>query len=65
VVTIQDGTNSLLQAFGCLFSGKAEVELNMQMTGNDIGSTGTCMDIGDLKRGGREVLIACIPLVLG
>ena len=45
-----------------LLGREAEIEIHLQLARDNVVGTGTGMDIGDLKAGGREKLIAPIPL---
>ncbi len=43
------------------FGAEAEVELDVQLSRNDVGGAGAGLDVGDLEAGGGEVGVALIP----
>ncbi len=60
-VALQDGFGALAQFEIGDFGGKAEIEQHLAITGNHIGGAGAGVDVGDLKAGGREEIIAPVP----
>ena len=59
---VQQRVNTLFDERFIQFSGKTQIELHFEFPGYDVFRTGPGVNIGDLKTGRREVIIAPVPL---
>ena len=62
VMTIQQFFKPGAQAGVSLFCREAEVTDNIQLSGNYIGGTSACLNVGNLEAGGRKKRITLVPL---
>jgi hypothetical protein len=60
---VEDGVDALLDAGLGLLGGEAQVEQCRQLCGDDVVGAGAGVDVGDLEAGGREVVVAQVPLL--
>ena len=61
---VEDGVHPLLQAFRRAGRGKAEIEVDHHVAGNDVVGARARVDVGHLPRGRQIVFIARVPLLL-
>ena len=64
-VAIEYRADTRFQCFGRARCGKAEVEQDFHLPGNDVGSSGSAVDVRDLPGRGRKVFVAAVPLGCG
>ncbi len=63
LMLVEDGGDTLLQAFDGRLGRKTEVEYCHQITRDDIGCTRAGVQVGDLEAGWREEIVAMVPVL--